>query len=81
MRCLVLLLDFELALLFCVIVPMIDSLRILYPICHSICEILAYLMRIETRDHNKLGITRFNSIYRLYNIIVTTFNQFTYLHC
>ena len=35
-------------------VPMIDSLSLLGPVCYSICGILAYLVCMVTRDHDKL---------------------------
>ena len=34
---------------------MVDSLRFLGPVCYSSCGILAHLVWMETRDHDKLG--------------------------
>ena len=43
----------------CNVVPMIDSLRFLGPVCYCMCAILTCLVWMESRDHEKLCNTGF----------------------
>ena len=40
-----------------VVVPMIDSLRLLDPVCYNSFGISIYCVLMETREHDKLGYT------------------------